>query len=53
MPCGPTSKIQASTIATGKPTSRKTTTKVTVQSGRRSAGSTTEDASVTAHAIAP
>ncbi len=53
MPCGPTSKTQARIIATGNPTSRKTTTKVTVQSGRRSAGSTTEEASVTAQAMAP
>jgi len=53
MPSGPTSKIQASTIATGKPTSRKTTTKVTDQSGTPSAGSTTDVASVTPHAMAP
>ena len=53
MPCGPTSKIQARIIATGKPTSRNTTMKVTVQSGNRSAGSTTDDASVTSHAMVP
>ncbi len=53
MPCGPTSNTQAITIATGKPTIRKTTTNVTVHSGRRSAGSTTEEASVTIHATAP
>ena len=53
MPCGPTSKIHARTIATGNPTSRNTTIAVTSHSGRCSAGTTTDDASVTAHAIAP
>ena len=53
MPCGPTSNTHAMIIATGKPTIRKTTTNVTVHSGRRSAGITTEEASVTIQATAP
>ncbi len=53
IPSGPTSNTQASTIAIGKPTIRKTTMNVIAHSGTRSAGSTTEQASVTAHAIAP
>ena len=53
MPSGVASKIQASTIAIGKPTSRKTTMNVIAHSGTCSAGSTTEDASVTPHATAP
>jgi hypothetical protein len=53
MPVGVASKIQASTIAIGKPTSRNTTMKVTVHSGTRSAGSTTDALSVTPHATAP
>ncbi len=53
MPSGPTSKIHASTMATGKPTSRNTTTKVIAHSGTCSAGKTTEQPSVTPQATAP
>ena len=53
MPSGPTSKIQASTMAIGKPTMRKITRKVIAHSGTCRAGKTTEQPSVTAQETAP